>query len=259
MLRLISEVRGFTLHATDGDIGHVEQFYFDDATWTVRYLVVDTGSWLPGRQVLISPIALGEPDWSGHKLPVNLTRKQVAESPDIDTDKPVSRQHEIDYFRYYGWPYYWIGSGVWGPGMYPGFLAAPPVPPVPVEAPEAGGQPQTGDPHLRATGEVAGYRIQATDGEIGHAEDLMVDIHTWVIRYVVVDTRNWWPGRKVLLPASWIASVSWAEETMKVDLSRQTIKDAPAWDPAEPISREYETRLYGYYGRPSYWDAPAIS
>jgi PRC-barrel domain protein len=258
MLRPVSELRGLTIQATDGDIGHVDQFYFEDETWTVRYLVVDTGTWLPGRQVLISPVALGEIDWHGHKLPVNLTRKQVEESPDIDTDKPVSRQHERDYFQYYGWPYYWIGSGLWGSGMYPGFLATP-VPAAPVEGHETGSQQESGDPHLRATGEVAGYRVQAHDGEIGHVDDFVVDIHTWALRYVVVDTRNWWPGRKVLLPTAWIESVSWAEEAMKVDLSRQTIKDAPAWNPPEPITREYEARLYGYYGRPNYWDAPEVA
>src|SRR5205809_6020840 len=109
MLRSASEWDGYSIQATDGEIGHVAEFLFDDEKWTIRYLVVDTGGWLPGRRVLISPIALGETDWPGHRLHVKLTRQQVEESPVIDTDKPVSRQHEVSYYQYYRWPYYWGG------------------------------------------------------------------------------------------------------------------------------------------------------
>jgi hypothetical protein len=255
MLRGANDLRRFAIRAADGEIGHVDQFFFDDQKWTVRYLVVDTGSWLPGRRVLISPIALGEVDWPARCVEVRLTRQQVENSPDIGTEKPVSRQHEIDYFQYYGWPFYWAGPGLWGSGMYPGYLAAPPpVPPPPPSAePE---EQEPGDPHLRATGEVAGYGVQTRDGEIGHVEDFILEMETWAIRYVVVDTRNWWPGKKVLLPPEWIESVSWPEAMIHVDLSRDVIKNAPEWDPSEPITREYESRLYGYYGRPGYWSSP---
>lgn len=256
MLRAVSELRGYAIRATGGDIGHVDQFFFDDQRWIIRYLVVDTGSWLPGRRVLISPIALEEVDAKAHEVRVRLTREQVKDSPDIDTEKPVSRQHEIDYYQYYGWPFYWAGPGLWGSGMYPGYLAAPPVPPVapPAPVPEAEAAEQ-GDPHLRATGEVTGYRVHASDGEIGHVGDFIVEMETWAIRYVVVDTRNWWPGKKVLLPPAWIESVSWPEAAIRVDLQREVIRNGPEWDPAEPITREYETRLFGYYGRPGYWSA----
>lgn len=256
MLRAVSKLRGMTIRATDGDIGHVDQFFFDDERWIIRYLVVDTGSWLPGRQVLISPIALGTVDAKAREVSVPLTREQVKNSPDIDTEKPVSRQHEIDYYRYYGWPFYWAGPGLWGSGMYPGYLAAPPVPPVPppAPAPEAEAEEQ-GDPHLRATREVTGYRVHASDGEIGHVDDFIVEMETWAIRYVVVDTRNWWPGKKVLLPPAWIESVSWPEAAIRVDLRREVIREGPEWDSEQPITREYETRLFGYYGRPGYWNA----
>jgi uncharacterized protein YrrD len=247
MLRSLKELYGYALQATDGEIGTVEEFYFDDEKWAVRYLVANAGSWLTGRLVLISPLALGEPDWGSQRLPVKLTREQIRNSPDIDTAKPISRQHEIDYYQYYGWPYYWAGAETWGVSPLP--LAAPPPPP---PAEKASGQ-APGDVHLRSSREVEGYHIQARDGEIGHVEDFIVDDETWRLRYLVVDTRNWWPGKKVLVAPEWIARISWEEALVHVDLTREAIKAGPEFDPGQPINREYEARLYDYYGRPVYW------
>jgi uncharacterized protein YrrD len=247
MLRSLKELYGYALQATDGEIGTVEEFYFDDEKWAVRYLVANAGSWLTGRLVLISPLALGEPDWGSQRLPVKLTREQIRNSPDIDTAKPISRQHEIDYYQYYGWPYYWAGAETWGVSPLP--LAAPPPPP---PAEKASGQ-APGDTHLRSSREVEGYHIQARDGEIGHAEDFIVDDETWRLRYLVVDTRNWWPGKKVLVAPEWISGISWEEALVRVDLTREAIKAGPEFDPGQPINREYEARLYDYYGRPVYW------
>jgi hypothetical protein len=260
MVRRASELQGFTIRAKDDDIGHVEQFLFDDEKWTIRYLVVDTGGWLSGRRVLISPVALGKADWHNRRLPVNLTRQQVENSPDIDTEKPVSRQQEVGYFQYYGWPYYWGGPGIWGGAMYPGYLAVPPAAEVAMEEQRQRAQ-EEGDPHLRSTKEVIGYKIEARDGEIGHVGDFIVDEETWTIRYLLIDTGGWWPGKKVLVPPPWIERMSWAEAAVYVDLSRDTIKNGPEWDPDTPITREYEERLYGYYGRSPYWsplDEPAV-
>ena len=190
MLRSIKSLIGDIMHARDGDIGKVHDFFFDDEKWIVRYLVVDTHYWLPGRKVLISPVALGHPDWESMKFPVNLTREQVKNSPDIDTEKPFSRQQETTLHTHYGWPFYWPLGGTF------------PVPP-PVSPPKGklAGQAQTemGDPHLRSTKEVSGYHIAATDGEIGHVDDFISEMDDWVIRYMVVDTKNWLPGRKVLI------------------------------------------------------------
>jgi hypothetical protein len=260
------ELEGFAIHATDGDIGHVDQGYFDDAHWTVRYLVVDTGHWLPGRKVLIAPAAIREADWKGRQLQVNLTRRQVENSPDIDTEKPVSRQQETEYAGYYGWPYWWVGPGPAGPLLYPG--VAPPAPEIveaveTTEAAAAAGLEDAwpvvsgGDPHLRSTREVIGYHLQARDGAIGHVGDFILDDASWIIRYLVVDTGSWWPGKKVLLPPQWIEGVSWAESEVRVDLDRETIRRAPEWEPGTSITRDYEERLYGYYGRPGYWSPAA--
>jgi len=261
MLRNVKGLEGCVVRATDGDIGHVDQFYFDDERWTIRYLVVNTGNWLTGRKVLVSPYALGEADWNQKLLHVNLTRRQVEDSPDIDTDRPVSRQYEIEYSGYYGWPYWWVGPGLWGPMAYPGFV--PPAAEV-VEGADAKHPAWTthedeGDPRLRSTGEVIKYAIHAPDGEIGRVADFIVDDRSWEIRYMVVDTGNWWPGKKVLVPPQWIENVSWPEATVHVDLRRDVIKNAPEWDPHTPISRDYEERLYGYYGRPAYWREPVLA
>ncbi|MBK9444229.1 MAG: PRC-barrel domain-containing protein [Comamonadaceae bacterium] len=118
MLHSTQEMKDYAIGATDGEIGHVVDFFFDDQSWVIRYLVVETGSWLMSRKVLISPFALQDADWMHKRLPVQITREQVKHSPDVDTQKPVSRQHEMAYADYYGYPYYWDGSGLWGDGLY---------------------------------------------------------------------------------------------------------------------------------------------
>jgi hypothetical protein len=240
MLRSIESLVGYTLRARDGEIGQVHDFYFDDQTWIVRYLVADTGNWLVGRRVLISPFALRQPDWAGQAFPVNLTKEQVKASPPIDTDKPVSRQMEEELHLHYGWPPYW--------GAAEGLVAAQMMAQATEQA--AG---REGDPHLRSVREVSGYRIQARDGEIGHVEDFIAKDETWTIRYMVVDTRNWLPGKKVLVAPTWIDEVDWARESVHVGLLRETIQNSPEYDPSLPVNREYEVRLYDYYGRPKYW------
>lgn len=246
MLRSIKELKGYKVAATDGDIGTVAGFLFDDQHWTVRHLVVDTGGWLTGRHVLISPIAIGQTDWDDRRLSVNLTKDRVEHSPNIATDKPVSRQHEMDYYNYYGWPYYWGGPYAWGGWMNPGAMFMAP-------RPTAVADQESADVHLRSSDEVIGYHIQATNDDIGHVEDFIVDDETWQIRYMVVDTSNWWFGTMVLISPEWINRVSWDERKVFVDLSKEAVKESPRWDPSAPVNRDYEKQLYDYYGRPAYW------
>jgi uncharacterized protein YrrD len=247
MLRSASHLKGTTIAATDGDIGSVQDLYFDDLTWTIRYLMVDTGTWLPGRQVLISPRSVGTVT-DEDRIPVALTRSQVENSPSTDTDKPVDRQYEEEYSRYYGYPYYWTGPYRWGATAYPGEALAFPV------APEMLYPPPAGDPSLRSVRNVTGYYIEATDGDLGHVEDFIVDTGEWALRYMVVDTRNWWPGKKVLISPQWIREMSWPESRVHVDMTKDAIKQAPEYDPDQPLAREYETRLFGHHGRRTYWD-----
>jgi sporulation protein YlmC with PRC-barrel domain len=236
MLRSLKDLENYEIGATDGHIGHVKDFYFDDHDWVVRYLIVDTGPWLFGREVLISPVSIAHPNWAEQSLPVSITRAQVEASPSIDTDKPVSRQYETEYLDHYGYPFYWSGSGIWGGGMYPyGMTAA------------------DDDPHLHSCKEVVGYRIHAVNGEIGHVESLLVDEETWAVRYLVVNTSNWWQGQKVLIAPAWISGVRWFDESVTVDLSREAIKGAPVFESTAELNRKRETALYRHHGLPGYW------
>jgi hypothetical protein len=245
----VKNLKGYAIGATDGDIGKVDDFYFDDEFWTIRYLVAETGSWLFNRKVLISPFALGKVDVSRERLDVTLTKKQVEKSPGIDTDKPVSRQHEASYFDYYGYPYYWVGPDLWGPMAYPRLSGA-----VQRRNEEANAKREEAyDSHLRSANIVTGYHIEATDGGIGHVEDFIIDGETWEIRYMVVDTQNWWPGKKVLVAPQWNDRVSWDDSRVYVDLSRETIKNGPEYHP-EALDRKYEEALYDHYKRPKYWE-----
>ncbi|MGH7872721.1 MAG: PRC-barrel domain-containing protein [Candidatus Binatia bacterium] len=251
MQKSIKDLKGNTIVATDGDIGKAADFYFDDKSWTIRYLVADTGNWLLGRKVLISPIALGEADFPSGRFNVTLTKKQVEDSPSIDADKSVSRQHEAYYHDYYGYPYYWPGPYLWGPMAYPRFQDTTQRK---IEERRAERE-EAGDLHLRSANTVTGYHIEATDGDIGHVEDFIVDDESWEIRYMVVDTRNWLPGKKVLIAPRWIDRVSWEGSKVYISLTRESIKNAPEYHP-DALNREYEEKLHDHYHRPKYWDPP---
>jgi uncharacterized protein YrrD len=253
MLQTAGQLKGVTIEAMDGDIGSVQDLYFDDHTWTVRYLVVDTGTWLPGRQVLISPFAF-QPVPGASRLRTSLTKEQVSDSPSVDSDRPVDRQREIAFSQYYGYPYYWDGPYRWGELAYPVLPAAPQPSDVEREIEQIARERENADPHLRSARDVMGYYIHATDGDIGHVEDFLLDDESWAIRYIIVDTRNWLPGRKVLVSPEWIRSVSWEESKVHVDLSKRHIEAAPEFDPSVPLAREHEERLYTHHGRAKYWE-----
>jgi len=250
MLRAADEMKGFTIGAADGEIGKVIDLYFDDEKWTVRYLVVDTGGWLTGRQVLISPLSVVRMEWYARRIDVKLTKEQVENSPGIEADRPVSRQYEADYFAYYNYPYYWAGPYVWGPAPLPG-LAPRPTDSQTREIVEV--QRASQDVRLRSMREVTGYYIEAGDGEMGHVEKFIVDDENWMIRYLVVDTRNWLPGRKVLVSPEWVESVSWADSRVAVNLSRDAIRRCPEYDPSLPIEHDYEERMHRHYQKQPYW------
>jgi len=251
MLNKAKTLKGYKLNSRDGEIGRVKEFFFDDRHWTIRYLVVDTGDWLTERQVLISPYALGFVNKDEQTISVDLTRKQIEDSPSLNTDKPVSRQFEESYYGYYGWPTYWNGSHAWGPTPY-----------IERDHEKSATSNQGGkawDPFLRSTHDVSGHSIQATDGEIGHVEDFFVDDQTWAIRYLVIDTRNWWPGKKVLISPKWIERVSWREAKVFINLTCEAIKQSPEYPQESLLMREYETDLHRHYDRQGYWvDEPAV-
>jgi len=251
MLTKTKTLTGYTLKSLDGEIGTVKEFYFDDQHWTIRYLVADTGIWLPGRQVLISPHALGAVIKEEKHLSVKLTRKQISESPSLDSDKPVSRQFEEAYYGYYAWPMYWAGPFVWG--AYPYIVRDDDLQKVSATV------KKVGETHLRSTHDVRGYHIQAIDGEIGHVDDFIMDDDTWTIRYLVVDTRNWLPGKKVLISPLWIERVSWHDSKVFVNLSREVIRHSPEYTDWSILTREFEIALHQHYKRDGYWDVDPVN
>ncbi len=255
MLRTIKAVLNYTLKATDKKLGSVKDFYFDDHMWVNRYLVADTGNWLPGRQVLIGTEALGQPDWHQEVFPIHLTAEQIEQSPDIKDDAPVSLQQEEKLRAYFSWQKYWDDQSFIQPAAGSEFAivgACPPLEAVPADVVTAFHVP-SGDPHLRSVNEVCGYSIQVLDGSIGQVEDFVMDDTTWKLQYLIVDTGNWLPGKKVLISPEWIKQVSWADQNVDLDLTQEGVKSSPEFDPSLPINREYEARLYDYYGRPKYW------
>lgn len=220
MLRSVTDLTGYSIHAIDGGIGKVEDCLFDDDKWTIRYFIVHTGGWLLGRNVLISPIAVKEIAWEGRYINVNLTRVQVENSPDIDLEEPISRALEAKYFRYYSWPYYWTGAGIWGTTGVPD-----PVTQLP-EAPYESDQQDLIDQHLRSSRESLGYRIEALDAHFGHLSDLLFDDKNWSIRYLAVQTRNWVPGKSVLIEPEHVELLDWTNRRLHIDLTEQAIKNA---------------------------------
>lgn len=252
MLRSVNDLRGHAILATDGVIGTVDDFLFDDEDWTIRYLVVDTGGWLSGRKVLLSPHAIGTPDWLDRQVPVSLTRAQVEQSPDIDMHRPVSRQAEVEYYDYYGYPPYWDGSGLWGMGGYPVGVTTETI----LEAERKTRRAlvrDDADSHLRSCRSVVGHHVHAKDGEIGHVEDMLVDDANWAIRYAVINTSNWWLGHTVILSPRWIDDVDWMEARVTVDLTRKAIQIAPPYDPAVQLDRQQEAAIHAHYDRQGYW------
>jgi hypothetical protein len=209
---------GVKLAALDGDIGHIKDFYFDDKTWIIRYVVAETGSWFTGRKVLLSPYAFGPLSLDAKTLSVNLTQKQIADSPPIESHEPVSRQFEVKYYRHYGWPAYWEGKWTWGTRSYPVLL--------PVSETKIGGKQHSHDPldsHLRSTRAVDGYRVESTDGTIGQVDGFTLDRDSWVIHEVIVRTGHQ-PGDEILISPDRIDEIYLPERKMSVTLTKEEIR-----------------------------------
>lgn len=254
MLRSIKDLIGYTIRGTDDRVGKVKDFLFDDEKWGIRYLVADTGGWLSSKKVLVSPVFLDAPETGAYDkdFPIKLTREQIESGPLPETCEPVSRQFEREFARHHNHHYYWADGGLWGAGMYPvGALRRMPSPTEVEEHSVAVAEIE--ESHVRSASEVIGYHISATDDEIGHVEDMILDIEMWRIRYLVIDTRNWLPGKKVLVDIDWIRGFDWATNKADVALARDQIKDAPPFDSKIPVNRDYEQQLYDFYGQPHYW------
>lgn len=246
MLNKATELKNYKLSCIDGEIGEVKEFYFDDNIWAIRYLIVNTGNWLTGRQVIISPNALNGVNVENQSISVNLTKDQIEKSPSLLNNEIISRSYEEKYNEYYKFPTYWGGANINETNV---------LPPLTVnnQHPENITRNPQDENHLHKASDVIGYNIQAADGEIGNVEDFIIDDKTLAIRYLIVDTKNWWVDKKVLVSPKWIEDVSWTESNVSTNLLRKTIKNSPEYTDEILVTREYETKLYQHYNQQGYW------
>ncbi|CQR47515.1 PRC-barrel domain protein [Paraliobacillus sp. PM-2] len=254
-----STVKQLKINASDGKLGGVLDIYFDDKFWTVRYLVVDTRKWLPGKKVLLSPVSFDSVDMENGSLHVLATTEMIKNAPNQHEDEPVSKQAETKLINYYGWPNYSFGlgglAGPWGGYTYPQDL---------VDAQNSGllqndvSTDDAMDHHLRSVNEIDGsffgYRVEASDGEIGHVSDFVIDDENWKIYYIVVNTNDPLASDHILLSTDWINKVEWASQKVFIDLTKDQFKEIKDFDPNEPITRAYEEKLYSKLGKPKYWE-----
>lgn len=248
-LRSFKKIKNIEVNANAEDCGDISDLYFQDSNWVIRYVVVDTGNWFQSENVLISPLSINRFSWDTNKVSVDLQPDQIKSAPSFNLDKPISRQFEISYFNHYQYPAYWGGSGLWGESFYPEEAIRSKYKPL---------HPSSGlsDPHLRSANEVRGYRVKTLKddtGPFGHVEDFMFDIETWTLRYFVIDTTNFLPGKKVLISPEWVDSINWEQDEFNVRLSKDAIKSAPAYEEEAAPTRDYELALYNHYGRSPYW------
>ena len=245
MLQNMKELKKFDISAIDGPIGTVHDFLIDENQWTVRYLVVDTMKWLPGKKVLISPMSVVDFDLINGNIQLSLSKEKIKNSPPLESELPT-KEYEANYIHYYGLRPYWSGHSFWGDYMYPTELARD-------EQSEDLIDTLENEYQLRSFTDIAGYSIEAIDGNIGHVENFVICDETWQVRYLVVDTKNWWVGKHVLVAPQWITYVSWLEKVVRVQLKQDTIKNGPEYDPNQSISRELEDEIFTKYDKPKFW------
>lgn len=251
MLIETKKLKGYKIIGNDGEIGKVKEFYFDDQCWTVRYIIADTGSWLADRYVLISPFALSSLNKEAESIGIDLCKKQIEDSPFLANGKHISRQFEIAYHEYYGWPMYCTDPSKHGINH----LIITNHKPLKIPIQDV----KFRNHHLRNSRDVGGCHIQAIDGEIGHIVDFIIDNKTWTIRYLIINTHNWWAGKSVLVFPQWIDRVSLKELKVFINLSRESIKQSPEYSVESLITKDYEVQLHRYYNRNVYWpEKPSV-
>lgn len=266
MLHKITDLKSYSLQATDGEIGSISDLYFDQESWVALYLVVDVGSWWESNEVLLVPEVIESVDAESQTLMVNITREQVRNSPDVTSDMPLSREKETLLHRHYGWQPYWTGPVAGVPGLTSPTLRAPvadtAVPADELETPKNVDEPRTlinEENTMRSAAEIVGYSLKAVDGNVGDVEDFIIDDSFWVMRYIIVNTGTWLSGKSVLLAPGWIEAIDWLASRVSVDLTQQSIEHSPQYDPDVAVSRTYEKRLYEHYQKPQYWEKTVVS
>ena len=268
MLQTMKKITGYAIHANDGVIGKLRDVLFDDVQWTTRYLVVDTGGWLSGRQVLLSPHAVTSVDAENQRVVVDLTKHQIEDSPPLSSDQPVSRQYEIAHSGYYGLPTYWGTPSTFGiapmfgipPGNkgyrmrdLSGAVAKDPNQQAAQDVHDEQILREGSNPHLRSVNEVSGYTLIADDGEVGNVTDFIIDDQGWACRYLIIATGSWWSGRQLLISPHWVSDIRWSDAQVFVHMLRSVIKQAPTYTNLESVTRAYEVEVHSHYQRHGYW------
>lgn len=225
---------------SDGAIGKLHDALFNGKTWKVRYLIVDTGSWLSETKQLFSPQGLTSTSWPNRSVTVDATRQQFRSSPGVLSDRPISRQMEEELAKHFAWSLYWAaGIGVGKADHREARAASTNREETLLERAE----------DLRSFNEVTGYHIAAEDGDVGRVDDLLIDDETWNVRFLIVRTGTWFSNKHALISPEWVESIRWSERAVHVDLSRETIKERLEFDPSIPINSEVEEHLYDAYAR----------
>jgi hypothetical protein len=269
MLFAVSGLIGCAVQGNDGEVGVVKDFLFDDETWKVRWMAVEAGSWLPGQRVTyihpsaIAPLTLPPKPMipmmsqgEALSLTVNLTRGQIEAGPHTHVDNPVTRDMEAILYDYYGWDPYW-GASYFGGAVLPN-AESKIVADAAQRAADAKVPPLDGAEHLHSVAEFKGYYVHALDGDIGHVENLFADDANWDIRYLVIATRNWWPGKIVQLSPYAVKDVDWFGERLNMKVSRDQVKSAPIWDPLTMVDEVSEDALHRHFGWPGYRRSPDV-
>jgi hypothetical protein len=239
----LSSFSDFNLMAGEFLIGKVHEFLFDDNVWAVRYIAADTNPWAPGKKILISPLAMDEPDSGMLSFPVSLEKAKVQKAPSVGIDETVSRLHQIQLYKFFGWLPYWVEADYHNESSRPLEVASGLSADAEMEA----------DIHLFSTLEIVDYTIHAIDGETALVKDFIIDMEDWVIYYLVAEIGEPGDRRRVLISTDWVSRISRDEERVYADLSVAMIEGSPEYDQSVPVDRDYEFKLYDYYGRPMYW------
>jgi hypothetical protein len=244
MVFSVSDLKGVSLHATDGDIGSLRDLYFDEEGWVVRYFVVETGPLIFGKEVLLSPASVEAIDPRARRIHVDLTVDEIKGSPSIDVRKPVSRREEERFLQYYNLTPYWAGPDIWATAAY-----ARGLPPLEGEGPEVEGaeEQDKAETKLRSCAEIRGYVVEGFDGTAGYVEDFLAEYETWRLRYLVLDTHKLFPGKRVLVSPDWVESIRWADRAVGVGLQTEVIKNAPGYEGITDLEEGYEQSLHEHF------------
>jgi hypothetical protein len=249
MLQVVTALKSYTLKGADGTIGTISDLLFDDRAWTVRWLVVDTGGWFTDREILVRPSTVTAADHEKLELYVDLRKADIKDSPDSISDMPVSQQQERRLYSRYGWDPL-LGT----PGAMAGAFSPPPFfSDVSLqEADRAEPGAEHGNPYLRSVTAVIGYHAQAMDGAIGHVENFLIDDERWHLNYVIIDTKDWWFGKRVLLSVHVVQDIRWSDRQIQLNVNRDQVKASPPWNALNVFEEAYAMQLHEHYGWPSY-------